>query len=195
MSKPFIILDRDGVINYDSDDYIKSVDEWVPLPGSIEAISILSKAGFSIVVATNQSGLARGYFNDYTLANMHELMRNLVEEQGGTIKGVFFCPHLPDAGCSCRKPLPGLLDQIETEFDTSLAGSWYIGDTEKDIDAANFKNCKPILVLTGKGLSTRNNLPEEKLKNTPVFDDLFAASQYILKQAKISTETSGRENV
>lgn len=186
MPTPFIILDRDGVINYDSDNYIKSVEEWIPLPGSIEAISLLSKAGFSIVVATNQSGLARGYYDNFTLANMHTLMCNLVEEQGGIISGVFFCPHLPTDNCSCRKPLPGLLNQIESEFSTNLSGSWFVGDTEKDIDTALIKNCKPILVLTGKGRLTKKSLSEEKLKKIRIFDNLLQACNFIIKNSKIN---------
>src|SRR5690606_28430898 len=104
-----VILDRDGVINEDSDAYIRSVDEWQPIPGSIAAIARLSRAGYRIAVATNQSGLARGYFDEFTLANMHALMLHLVEEAGGHIDALCYCPHGPDAGCRCRKPAPGLL--------------------------------------------------------------------------------------
>lgn len=180
MSKPFIILDRDGVINFDSDDYIKTLEEWRPLPGSIDAIANLSKGGFSVVIATNQSGLGRGYLDEFTLANMHELMSQLVEEKGGEITGLFFCPHLPEANCTCRKPLPGLLEQIELEFSISVAGSWFVGDSEKDIDVALAKQCLPMLVKTGKGRSTLAKLSKDKLERTLVFDDLFAVSQYVL---------------
>lgn len=182
MNRPLIILDRDGVINHDSDDYIKSEDEWFPLAGSIEAIAQLSQSGFRVCVATNQSGLARGLFDEFTLSRMHELMRTLVEEQGGSIEGIFFCPHGPDEGCNCRKPRPGLLNQIEEQLDVAVAGSWFIGDTEKDIDAALSKDCKPILVLTGKGSLTRETMDPGKLAKVPVFDDLFSAAMFVLAE-------------
>ena len=182
MSQKLIILDRDGVINYDSLDYIKSPEEWQPLPGSIEAIANLSKHGYNIVVATNQSGLARKLFTEVTLANMHQLMSDLVEEAGGSISAVFFCPHHPDDNCSCRKPNTGLLEQVEREFSCSVSGCWFVGDTEKDIDTAIAKSCKPILVLTGKGLQTQTNLSAEKQSSVLIFDDLSAASNFILKE-------------
>lgn len=180
MDTPLVILDRDGVINHDSDDYIKSEDEWFPIAGSIDAISQLSQSGFLVCVATNQSGLARGLFDEFALARIHELMRTLVEEKGGHIDGIFFCPHGPDDGCDCRKPRTGLLDQIEDQFGRSVAGAWFIGDTEKDIDAALAKGCKPILVLTGKGTLTHSSLAPGKLENVPVFDDLFSAAMFII---------------
>jgi D-glycero-D-manno-heptose 1,7-bisphosphate phosphatase len=182
MTSNIIILDRDGVINYDSDDYIKNTEEWIPLPGSIEAISELSRAGFRICIATNQSGLGRGLFTEYDLANMHELMRLVVEEQGGKIDGIFFCPHTPEENCACRKPGIELLNQIEEHFSQSVENAWFIGDTEKDIDAALAKNCKPILVLTGKGSLTQATINPDKLYNIPVFDDLFTASMFVISE-------------
>lgn len=182
MASPLIILDRDGVINHDSDEYIKSEEEWFPLAGSIEAISNLSQAGFTVCVATNQSGLGRGLYDEFALARMHELMCNLVEDAGGHIDGIFYCPHTPDAGCHCRKPATGLLEQIEEQFGTSVSGSWFVGDTEKDIDAALAKSCKPILVLTGKGSFTRDTMDPNKLADIPVFDDLFSASMFIIAE-------------
>ncbi len=179
-SQSLVILDRDGVINRDSDNYIKSVDEWEPISGSITAIARLSKAGFKVVVTTNQSGLARGYFNDISLANMHSYMCSLVEQEGGRIDAVFYCPHGPDDGCSCRKPLPGLLNQVEDEFQMSVADAFYVGDTEKDIDAALSKNCLPILVRTGKGATVENLLSPEKNEHVIIVDDLAAAVDYIL---------------
>jgi D-glycero-D-manno-heptose 1,7-bisphosphate phosphatase len=175
-----IILDRDGVINQDSEEYIKSEAEWFPLQGSIEAIALLSQAGFTVCVATNQSGLARGLFDEFALARMHELMTAMVEEQGGTIDGIFFCPHGPDEGCNCRKPAPGLLNQIEEQFNTSVEGAWFVGDTIKDIGAARSKGCKPVLVLTGKGSSTQQSAAKGMLDNVPVFDDLFSAAMFIV---------------
>jgi len=181
MSQTLVILDRDGVINHDSDDYIKSVEEWLPIPGSIEAIARLSQAGYKVVVATNQSGLARGYFDEITLANIHSYMNSLVEHAGGNIDAVFYCPHGPDANCLCRKPLPGLLNQIEAEFNTNLENNFFVGDTEKDIDVALTKHCRPILVRTGKGTSTEKQLSAQKKALVIIVDDLASAVDFILK--------------
>jgi len=175
-----IILDRDGVINEDSDDYIRSPEEWQPVSGSIEAIARLSRAGYLIAVATNQSGLARGYFDEITLANIHNLMNALVEEAGGSIAAVCYCPHHPEAACDCRKPLPGLLNQIEAALGVPVAGAWYVGDSLKDIQAARTKSCKPILVRSGKGRATEAKLSAEDREQLPVFDNLARAVEYIL---------------
>jgi D-glycero-D-manno-heptose 1,7-bisphosphate phosphatase len=180
-----LVLDRDGVINEDSDDYIRQLADWHPIPGSIEAIAKLSNAGFQIAIATNQSGLGRGYFGLDELEEIHQHLCQLVEEQGGQIDGIFYCPHLPDAGCNCRKPATGLLEAIEQELDQPLAGSYFIGDSLKDLQAARAYACQPILVRTGKGAGTL-----EKLKATgadlhnpeqiPVYDNLAAAAQAII---------------
>lgn len=175
-----VVLDRDGVINEDSDDYVKSPEEWEPVPGSIEAIARLSKAGYLIAVATNQSGLARGYFDETTLANIHNLMNALVEDAGGTIAVVCYCPHHPDETCECRKPLPGLLNQIEAALNLPVAGAWYVGDSLKDVQAARCKSCRPILVRSGKGRATEAKLPAEERLRLPVFDTLADAAEYIL---------------
>ena len=175
-----VILDRDGVINIDSDAYIKTVDEWIPVPGSISAIARLSLAGYRIAVATNQSGLARGYFDEITLAHMHTLMRELVEEEGGYIDAVCYCPHAPDAGCNCRKPATGLLEQIAEELHIPVAGAWYVGDSEKDIELANAMKCKPVLVRSGKGLETEAELARKNSLPALVFDDLAAAADFII---------------
>lgn len=176
-----MILDRDGVINADSDNYIRTLDDWQPLPGSIAAIAALARAGFRIAVATNQSGLARGYFDEYTLAQMHNRMNSLVEEAGGSIDVVSYCPHGPDEGCACRKPLPGLLDEIAEALGAPVAGAWLIGDTLKDIELARSRRCRPILVRTGKGAATEARLTGEDAR-LPVFDDLAAAAAWILEQ-------------
>ncbi len=181
MSQALVILDRDGVINEDSDDYIKSLDEWRPIPGSIEAIAKLSQAGYRVVVVTNQSGLARGYFDEISLANMHSYMCSLVESAGGIIDAVFYCPHGPDDGCECRKPLPGMLNQIEDEFNLSVQNAYFVGDSEKDIDAGLSKKCRPILVRTGKGASTEQQLEIEKKKHIEIVNDLKDAASYILR--------------
>lgn len=180
-----IVLDRDGVINYDSDAYVKSADEWIPLPGSIEAMAALSQAGHQLVVATNQSGLARGLFDLDDLESMHAKMRALVEDAGGEIAAIFYCPHGPDDNCRCRKPQPGLLDAIEAEFDTSLHDCYLVGDQLKDLHLAQAKGCRPVLVKTGRGSETLQRLisaPDASLSNTNVFEDLAQFSQFVLQQ-------------
>ncbi|MEP5566543.1 MAG: D-glycero-beta-D-manno-heptose 1,7-bisphosphate 7-phosphatase [Halioglobus sp.] len=180
-----LILDRDGVINQDSDDYIRCLDEWKPIAGSIEAIAGLSKAGYRVAIATNQSGLSRGYFGLDDLETIHDQLCKLVEEQGGSIAGIFYCPHLPDEGCECRKPATGLLRAIETELGESVAGSYFIGDSLKDLQAGQAMGCTPMLVLTGKGEKTQAQLEssESALKDAgavAIYADLAAASRDIL---------------
>lgn len=167
-----IILDRDGVINQDSDDYVKSADEWEPIPGSIEAIAQLSKAGYTVAVATNQSGISRGFFDAYELAAMHQKMCNLVEEEGGQINGVFFCPHGPDDDCECRKPKIGLIKQIECEFGTNADHIPFVGDSAKDLLCAKLAGCKPVLVRTGKGEATLTESSKNELDGVCVFNNL-----------------------
>jgi D-glycero-D-manno-heptose 1,7-bisphosphate phosphatase len=178
-----IILDRDGVINEDSDDYIKSAEEWVPIAGSIEAIAALSKAGYTIAVATNQSGISRHLFDEFDLAAMHQKMCDLVEEQGGEIAGVFFCPHGPDDGCECRKPGIGLLKQIESEFGTSVTDAPFVGDSDKDLLAARLAGCRPVLVLTGKGAATQLVCSDSELAGVDVHPDLNAFKDALLGQS------------
>ncbi|WP_281647330.1 D-glycero-beta-D-manno-heptose 1,7-bisphosphate 7-phosphatase [Parendozoicomonas sp. Alg238-R29] len=149
-----VILDRDGVINEDSDDYIKSPDEWHPIPGSIEAIAKLSQAGYTVAVATNQSGIGRGYYSLETLQAMHHKMNSLVKAAGGKISCICFCPHTPDDHCDCRKPKPGLVHQIEKQLSCNAKGAWFVGDTAKDIEVAQACDCQPVLVNTGKGQRT-----------------------------------------
>ncbi len=155
---PLLILDRDGVINEDSDDYIRSLADWRPIPGSIEAIAMASRAGYRVAIATNQSGLGRGYFDLDALEAIHQHLCERVEAKGGTIAGIFYCPHLPNAGCDCRKPRTGLLRAIETELGESAAGAWFIGDSLKDLQAARAFGCRPALVTTGKGAATAEQL-------------------------------------
>ena len=182
---PLLILDRDGVINHDSDDYIRSLDDWQPIEGSIEAIARLSQAGYRIAVASNQSGLGRGYFGVAELDAIHARLRQLVAEQGGSVAGIFYCPHLPDAGCHCRKPATGLLEAIESELGESVRGAWFVGDSLKDLQAARAKGCRPALVLSGKGRKTLVELRSPGVDladpdDVPVFDDLAAAARHIL---------------
>ena len=172
-----LILDRDGVINYDSDAYIKSVEEWIPLPGAIEAIAQLSKAGWTVAVATNQSGIARGYYDIATLDAMHARLRTLVAEQGGEVGLVVYCPHGPDEGCDCRKPKPGMLKIISEHYKVPLAGIWFVGDSLGDLEAAKAVDSQPVLVKTGKGEKTQaKNLPV----GTLIFDDLAAVAAELI---------------
>ena len=152
-----VILDRDGTINQDSDQYIKSPEEWKPIPGSLEAIARLTQGGWRIVVATNQSGIARGLFDMATLNAIHAEMHRRVAQAGGRIDAIFFCPHAADAKCECRKPKPGLLREIGSRMDVELAGVPMIGDSLRDLEAAAAVGAKPYLVLTGKGKKTRDS--------------------------------------
>ncbi|WP_175413322.1 D-glycero-beta-D-manno-heptose 1,7-bisphosphate 7-phosphatase [Pseudomonas sp. 37 R 15] len=177
MMLKLLILDRDGVINYDSDAYIKSVAEWIPLPGSIEAIAQLSKAGWTVAIATNQSGIARGYYDIATLDAMHARLRRLVAEQGGEVGLVVYCPHGPDEGCACRKPKPGMLKTIAKHYKVPLAGIWFVGDSLGDLEAAKAVDSQPVLVKTGKGEKTQaKNLPV----GTLIFDDLAAVAAELI---------------
>ncbi|MBD9457908.1 MULTISPECIES: D-glycero-beta-D-manno-heptose 1,7-bisphosphate 7-phosphatase [Pseudomonas] len=177
MMLKLLILDRDGVINYDSDAYIKSVAEWIPLPGSIEAIAQLSKAGWTVAIATNQSGIARGYYDIATLDAMHARLRTLVAEQGGEVGLVVYCPHGPDEGCDCRKPKPGMLKIIAEHYKVPLAGIWFVGDSLGDLEAAKAVDSQPVLVKTGKGEKTQaKNLPV----GTLIFDDLAAVAAELI---------------
>ena len=170
-----VVLDRDGVINADSDEYIKSPEEWVPIPGSLEAIARLTQAGFRVVVATNQAGLGRGLFDMDMLNAMHNKMHKAVNQLGGRIDAVFFCPHTQEADCTCRKPRPGMLLEIAERYNFPLAGVPAIGDSLRDLQAAIAVGARPILVLTGKGKRTvdAGGLPE----GTEIHADLAAAAR------------------
>ena len=173
-----IILDRDGVINEDSDEFIKSPTEWVPIRGSMEAIARLHRAGWQVVVATNQSGVARRLFDLDTLARIHETMHRRVIESGGQIDAVFFCPHGPDDGCNCRKPLPGMFHDIAARLNTDLQGVPAIGDSLRDIQAAQAAGARPILVKTGKGFGTVSH--PELDPQVAVYNDLYSAVDQLL---------------
>lgn len=175
-----IILDRDGVINADSDDYVKHPDEWHPLPGSLEAIARLHRAGWKVVVASNQSGLARGYFDAAALNAMHLKCRSLLKPLGGAIDAFFVCPHGPDEGCACRKPAPGMFEEIAQRFDVSLLGVPAVGDSLRDLKASAAAGCTPWLVQTGNGLKTRQSpdLPQ----NTRFAKDLADVVAQLLAQ-------------
>lgn len=177
MSTPkFIILDRDGVINQDSEDFIKSPQEWVPIPGSIEAIAKLKEAGFTVIVATNQSGIGRQLFSLEDLNNIHQKMNREIIEAGGIIDKIFFCPHLPENNCQCRKPKPGLFDQIAQHYgiDYQKQKIYAIGDSLRDLEAAESAGAYPILVETGNGKKTLAQLPE-RFKNIACYANLTSA--------------------
>ncbi|MDR0480400.1 MAG: D-glycero-beta-D-manno-heptose 1,7-bisphosphate 7-phosphatase [Gallionellaceae bacterium] len=168
-----IILDRDGVINYDSDQFIKNPDEWKPIPGSLEAIARLNQADYRVVVVTNQSGVGRGLFDMHTLNAIHDKMHKSAAAVGGRIDAVFFCPHAAEANCACRKPKTGMLEAVAARFNVDLNGVPAIGDSLRDLTSAAKMGAQPILVLTGKGGKTQaaGDLPE----GTLIYPDLAAA--------------------
>jgi len=170
MPGKLVILDRDGVINFDSPDYIKSPEEWTPIPGSIEAIARLNQHGYRIFVATNQAGIARGKLTLSDLHAIHQKLLDAVTAAGGAIAGIEYCPHHPDDHCDCRKPAPGMLLAIERAAGTPIQGHPYVGDSLKDIRAAEAAGCEPVLVLTGNGAETARLKPA----STRVFDSLAA---------------------
>lgn len=173
-----VILDRDGVINLDSDDYIKTVDEWIPIEGSAAAIARLCKAGYQVAVATNQSGIARGYFSVDELNKMHEKMTALVAAEGGQFAHIAYCPHGPDDHCDCRKPLPGLIHQIENALGVSAKDCYMVGDSLRDLQAGQAAGMKAALVLTGKG--ERTQAKGVGLEQVDVFSDLNQFVEHIL---------------
>ena len=172
-----IILDRDGTINYDSDAYIKSPEEWRPIEGSLEAIARLTQADYRIAVATNQSGIARGLFDTTTLIAIHNTMQRALGQVGERIDAFFFCPHAADSACECRKPRPGMLIEIAKRFNVSLDDTYMVGDALRDLEAAAAAGAKPVLVLTGKGKKTQKEggLPP----GTMVFPDLAAFAAHL----------------
>jgi D-glycero-D-manno-heptose 1,7-bisphosphate phosphatase len=176
-----IILDRDGVINEDSDDFIKSAEEWRPIPGSLEAIALFNHAGYNVAVATNQSGIARGLYSLETLHEMHKKMSSMLDAIGGSVDAVFYCPHLPARHCSCRKPKPGMLLDIAKRFDyESLQGVYFVGDSYRDIEAARAAGAVPVLVRTGKGIRTLQVCTDEQLHDVLVFDNLLSVANELL---------------
>lgn len=173
-----IILDRDGVINQDSEDYIKSPEEWVPIPGSLQAIADLNQSGYRVVIASNQSGLARGLFDIDALNAIHRKMQHELGRIGGHIDDIFFCPHGPKAHCNCRKPKPGLLFQASQRFFCDPSAILSIGDSLRDLQAAESFGVKHILVLTGNGIKTRSEISTRE--DVPIHADLYVAVQDLL---------------
>ncbi|TAN65303.1 MAG: D-glycero-beta-D-manno-heptose 1,7-bisphosphate 7-phosphatase [Methylobacter sp.] len=172
----YVLLDRDGVINRDSDDFIRSPEQWLPIEGSLEAIALLNEHGYKVVVITNQSGLARGLFDAAMLEKIHAKMQRMTEEKGGKIDAIYFCPHGPDDACNCRKPKPGLLEAFAADKNVSLVGIAVIGDSLRDLQSAQAVGASPILVKTGKGLQTLHNNPN---LNIPIFENLYDAATFI----------------
>jgi D-glycero-D-manno-heptose 1,7-bisphosphate phosphatase len=173
-----VILDRDGVINYDSDQFIKTPDEWKPIPGSLEAIARLTHSGFRVVVCSNQSGVGRGLLDMATLNAINDKMYKALSPLGGRVDALFYCPHPAEANCACRKPRPGMFEDIAKRFNVQLSGVPSVGDSLRDMQASAAAGCQPMLVLTGKGKKTQaaGGLPE----GTQVFDDLAAAVRAII---------------
>ncbi len=175
-----IVLDRDGVINFDSDQFIKNPAEWQPIPGSMEAIARLNQADYRVVVATNQSGIGRGLFDMPTLNAIHDKMHKAAAQVGARIDAVFFCPHTADSRCHCRKPEPGMLEEIAQRYNMPLAGVPVVGDSLRDLQPAAVMGAQPYLVLTGKGMKTQaaGNLPE----GTLIYADLAAVVAALLTE-------------
>jgi len=173
----YVLLDRDGVINHDSDVFIKSPDEWQPIAGSLEAIALLNRHGYKVVVISNQSGLARGLFDLAMLEKIHAKMQQLTAEKGGKIEAVYFCPHGPADDCNCRKPKPGLLEAFAADHHIALQGIPFIGDALRDIQTAQAVGATPILVKTGKGQKTLADNPD---LNIPIFENLYDAAKHIV---------------
>ena len=173
-----IILDRDGVINQDSDQFNKNTTEWKPIPGSLEAIAKLNHAGYRVVVASNQSGIGRGLLDMGALNAINDKMYRVLAQVGGRIDALFYCPHAAEANCDCRKPKPGMFIDIAQRFNADLAGVPSVGDSLRDLQAAATAGAQPILVLTGKGARTKaaGGLPDA----TPVFADLAQAVRHIV---------------
>jgi len=184
-----VILDRDGVINHDSDQFIKTPEEWRPIDGSLEAIASLNQAGFKVVLATNQSGVGRGLFDMAMLNRIHARMHKLLGQVGGRVDAIFFCPHPADSACDCRKPRPGMFEAIARRFHVDLNGVPAIGDALRDLEAAAAVGAQPILVRTGKGEATLAQcvLPE----GTRVYDDLAAAARDLI-DSQGEAEARGR---
>jgi len=181
-----VILDRDGVINHDSANYIKSPEEWSALPGSLEAISLLNKAGIKVVIATNQSGVFRKLFSEETLGKIHQKMKDQLAEIGGHIDAIYYCPHSPENICACRKPEPGMLLKALKDFDMAASDTCFAGDSIKDIQAAQTVGCKAVLVETGNGKKTMTDHSHAiELENTEIYKDLFSFTQALLVKDKV----------
>lgn len=179
MTEAYVILDRDGVINIDKDEFIKSPDEWIAIPKSLEAIALLNSHGFKVAVITNQSGIARGLFDEQTLTAIHQKMQTQVNAVGGVIDAIYYCPHGPDDNCECRKPKPGLFKQCALDNNLRLSNTYSIGDSLRDLQASAAVGAKPLLVKTGKGQKTLKDNPQ---LNIPTFENLYDAVTFIISE-------------
>ena len=192
MQTKLVILDRDGTINADSDEYVKSAEEWLPLPGALDAIARLNHAGWHVVVASNQSGLGRGLFDVAALNAMHAKMHKLLSTVGGRIDAVFYCPHSPEDTCNCRKPASGLFEQIGERYGMDLKGVHTVGDTLRDLQAGAAVGCQTHLVLTGKSEKLRGQpAPTDLPPGTSVHHDLSAFADWLLAQPLSTTKSMG----
>jgi D-glycero-D-manno-heptose 1,7-bisphosphate phosphatase len=189
-----IILDRDGTINEDREDYVKSPDEWVPLPGALEAIARLNHAGWRTVVASNQAGLGRGLFDMAALNAIHAKMNAMLAKVGGRIDAVFFCPHTPEEPCDCRKPMPGLFQQIGERFAVDLTTVPVVGDSLRDLQAGASVGCPAHLVRTGKGSLTEGGGQLQQIPGVQVHDDLVAFAEFLIQQERRVRGSTGKTN-
>lgn len=170
-----VILDRDGVINEDADDFIRSPEQWTPIPGSLEAIARLCRAEYRVVVITNQSGVGRGLFTLDTMNKINTRMFELIRQKGGQVDALLFCPHTDEDGCDCRKPKPGMFQELARRLKINLTGVPAVGDSARDLEAAVTAGALPVLVETGKGVATRQAIEHDadaRLGKIPVYDDL-----------------------
>ena len=181
----FLILDRDGVINVESSEFVKTPEEWIPIKGSLEALGQLSQAGYEIVIITNQSGLGRGHFSADMLAKMHAKMIDLIQQHGGKIQSILFCPHKPDEGCECRKPKDGMYQELAQRLNISFTNIYSVGDSVRDLLAAKTAGAKPVLVKTGNGKKSLKEISNNKnldLQDAPVFDNLASFADALLSE-------------
>ncbi|HJN37693.1 MAG TPA: D-glycero-beta-D-manno-heptose 1,7-bisphosphate 7-phosphatase [Gammaproteobacteria bacterium] len=184
-----VVLDRDGVINYDSENYIRTPEDWVPIEGSLRAIARLNQAGYLVAVATNQSGLARGYFSEQTLGRIHQKMTQKLASEGGWLDSIVWCHHHPDDGCGCRKPKPGLLERVLAEWKIKPSQVSFVGDSLRDIQAAWSAGVKPVLVKTGNGVKTFSS-HWERLQGVAVYDNLEDYVSDLLAMGGLEPPTS-----
>lgn len=191
-----VILDRDGTINEDRDDFVKSPDEWVPLPGALEGIARLNHHGWHVVLATNQSGLGRGLFDMAALNAMHLKMTGMLATLGGRVDAIFFCPHTADEGCECRKPLPGLFEQIAQRYGMQMSGVPVVGDTLRDLQAGTVLGCEPHLVRTGKMAGRSDEEVEAvaaQVPGTRIHADLAAFADYLVHRNDPAQKGAGSD--
>jgi D-glycero-D-manno-heptose 1,7-bisphosphate phosphatase len=185
-----VFLDRDGVINRNRQDYVRSIDQWEPLPGSIRAMAKLSVLGFPVVVITNQSAIGRGYCTENDVLQIHAMLRELVEDQGGTIDAIYFCPHRPDDGCDCRKPETGMIERARNELNLP-PGGYIVGDAASDIKLGVRAGLRTVLVLTGRGRDQMRNILGQ-MEPSFVADDLQEAVEWIIRDSDDVQESMGK---